>query len=1488
MNYRITQSRLLYVYSIGDERHKDLLKIGEVFVDNEVAASEDADDLRKAVREQLARRPYMKGVKYLLEYVECTTYNDTKCYSALDVHSCLENSGVKPKYLDKINGVKADIWHHVELEKVKLAIRAIKEGKKSFNGTGKRGRSKIVFRPEQKAAIDATVKHFRSKTGKRFLWNAKMRFGKTTSALEVVRQLESRATLIVTHRPVVDAGWKEDFDWIMMDEKTSEGKPLYTYLSRNQEGDGEGQGINFSKLMKEVRDGKKRVVFFVSMQYLRLSELVGGKNTDPLKKDILNYDWDLVMVDEAHEGISSTRGDEVMKKLNEHGSQFLMLSGTPFNLLEKFEEGQIYTWDYVMEQEAKRNWEEKHFGDPNPYAVLPKMEILTFTMSDMLKQKVGGEGGFKFHEFFKVWTGNPKEDGKEMPGPEYEGRFIHEAEVKKFLDMLVKNSNETCYPFSTPEFRRNLAHTFWLLPYVKEAKAMEELLKKHPVFGKKFKIVNVAGDGNIEDIGGKALEAVKDAIAQNKRTITLSCGKLTTGVSVPQWTGVLCMKGSENTPASTYMQTIFRVQTSAVIDGRQKSDCYVFDFAPDRTLTAVAETAKYHVIAAGGKKAKQLKNTQKEEEEHLQAFLKLCPVISMDGAKMGRHFSANDLFVKLKDVYVERAVKSGYSDNSLYNPEKLLNLTPEQEEALGNVHDLLGSMPGQWKPEGITVNKSGLIDMTNADDVQYVYWRTDLKERPATPSFGTEKSEKGAPLPAESGWEIEKPEVTAQEPYLYISGTAHRDGEWEEYIKPVLRYIWTDPSKKAEKTEEQKKREEENKEKRARMSVLRGVSIRIPLLVYGAELKDNAIEGITIDNFTSLVDDRSWEEYMPKGFTKETFDLLKDCFDRSIFSGAATRIRQMVKSADDLSTEDRIFQIAKIFSFFHNPDKETVLTPWRVVNMQLSDTLGGWCFTNEDFTAPYRQLNKYDEEVQSVRFVDRGEVTKEVFEDDKARILEINSKTGLYPLYMAYSIFRSAKEPQYRKIDLTGARGDHRGEEGGYARQAQNDEVIWSDVLKDNIFVVCRTDMAASITRRTLAGFKNLDMNVKCYKRELPVNDLIKAGVLKKEGAGVTKAGDNYLLDGNENKECDMIDVLRANPDLFKEDVVEGRDYWHVYSAIPTKPNEDINNMKFTAIVGNPPYQIMDGGAGASAKPVYNMFVEAAKGISPSYITMIMPSRWFAGGKGLDAFRENMLKDERISKIFDFVNAKDCFPTASIGGGVNYLLWDNKHKGNCQITTIRGNMKDSMSRRLDQFDVFIRFNTSVHTLAKCQGANSFATLVNTRNPFGISSNVRGGENGELRLISSAGESRIPITETLEKNPLVSKYKILMSKVTAEHAGEPDKNGQFKIVSRTEIIGPNDVCTDSYLIIGANDDIDVVRNEYKYLCTRFARFLLMLAVSSINLSPDKFKFIPLQDFSKKSDIDWNKSITEIDHQLYKKYGLLSDEVAFIESIIKPME
>ncbi|MDE6265996.1 MAG: Eco57I restriction-modification methylase domain-containing protein [Muribaculaceae bacterium] len=1293
------KAKLIYVFRIPDAAHSDCVKIGEAtFEDGNITLPPNSSALNKAAKARIDQYTKTAGINYDLLHTEIAIFVRNGKLGAVndkEVHDVLLRSGVKRKQFPHVNG--ANEWFVCDLETAKKAIAAVKEGRKALQGHEiSIGQTPIIFRPEQREAIDKTLKQFQN--GNQMLWNAKMRFGKTLSALQVVKEYGNfRRVLILTHRPVVDKGWFEDFGKIFYD--TDE----YAYGSKSN-------GDTFRSLERRARRGECRYVYFASMQDLRGSELVGG-NFDK-NNDIFSTPWDLIIVDEAHEGTQTELGKAVMKELTKEKTKVLRLSGTPFNLLDDFKEEEIYTWDYVMEQRAKAQWDIDHPGDHNPYAGLPRLNIYTYDLGRLMNEFADEDIAFNFREFFRTND---------------VGEFIHKSHVENFLNLLTKTDEGSMYPFANKRYRDIFRHTLWMVPGVKAAKALAEMLRNHPVFGL-FKIVNVAGDGDEERDYYDALKEVEDAIGKDPdqtRTITLSCGRLTTGVSVKPWTGVFMLSGSFNTAASAYMQTIFRVQTPATINGRVKEDCYVFDFAPDRTLKVLAETAK--ISTKAGKQSVG-------ERQQLGEFLNFCPIISIEGSQM-KQFDTEQMLQQLKRVYVERVVQNGFEDGYLYNDE-LMKLSDIDIKKFEKLKAIIGQTKAMKKTNDITVNDQGLT-----------------KE------------------------------------------------EYEEKKK-------LEKKKKRELTEEEKARLAELKEKKkgrdTAVSILRGISIRMPLLIYGADITDEDKQ-LSIDNFTDLVDDLSWEEFLPKGVTKEIFNQFKEYYDPDIFTAAAKRIRQMARAADNLTVEERIERIAGIFSTFRNPDKETVLTPWRVVNMHLSDTLGGYTFFNKDFS----------ETIEEPRFVDRGDVTADVYTPD-SHLLEINSKSGLYPLYLAYNIYRS----RLRNSTFS-------------PETLEEHQAIWDKAVAENIFVICKTPMAKAITRRTLLGFRKGKTNM-------------------------------WAPD-------DLINKIKNQPELFIKKVGDlvGK------------------NVKIKAIVGNPPYQVMDGGAGVSAMPVYNLFVDKAKSLKPDYISMIMPSRWFAGGKGLDGFRGDMLNDKRVRAIYDFINAKDCFPNASIGGGVNYILWDRNYIGLCTITTIRGDKKDTEERPLNEFDVFIRYNAAIHIVKKCISDDTFSTLVNARNPFGLSSNIRGDRVGEIHLISSQGSSYLPAATISYNHPLLNKHKILMSKVTAEHAGEPDKNGQFKIVSRTEIIGPKEVCTDSYLIIGASDSREIVENEYKYISTRFARFLLMLAVSSINLSSDKFQFIPIQNFTKDSDIDWNQDVEGIERQLYKKYRLNDNEIAFIESMIKPM-
>lgn len=1338
--------KVIYVFSMPYETHKGLLKVGEATLNTDIKPDNlvpNCHELNLAAKKRIDSYTKTASTSYKLEYTEIAIKMDAGYsfpFKDKDVHNVLMNSGV---HKVQPNGLTGEEWFATNLEMVKAAIKCVKEGKASISSGSLSVQEEcnpVDFREEQKDAIEKTLVTF--KKDNEMLWYAKMRFGKTLTALEVIRRCQYRRVIIVTHRPVVDDGWSEDFKKIFYpgnsendyhyERKTKDSSYIF-----DEKTDSEND-LKIRKLDKE----SKHFVYFASMQDLRGSQIVGGNFNK--NNAVFAIDWDLIVIDEAHEGTQTELGDNVIKKLRKNNTKVLALSGTPFNLLNQYSEENVYTWDYVMEQKKKNEWDISHHGDHNPYADLPQMHIFTYDLGERLKKYLSDEydtKAFNFKEFFRTWYKGPN-NKRDLPQGAVEGKFVHEKDVISFLDMLVKEDSESGYPFSTLEYRDMFRHTLWMVPGVKEAKALSEILRKHPVFSN-FGIANVAGEGDKYEADHlrDALELVRKTIKNNKYSITLSCGKLTTGVTVKEWTAVLMLSGSYSTAASQYMQTIFRVQSSGTIEGKQKTDCYVFDFAPDRTLKVLAETV--HLSRKPGK-------SQQKRREAMTEFLNYCPVIAISGSKTQK-YSVESMMEQIKHIYAERAVNSGFDDESIYNDE-LLKLDEIDASKFNNLKKLIGTSKASQIKNEVVVNGQGLTD----EQIEH----------------------------------IEDPEPSTQ-------SKQYTSEEMEERLK---KKIAKEARKKA-------------------IDILRGISIRMPLMIYGADVPID--EDIDIDRFVEIVDDESWKEFMPSGVTKEVFASFIKYYDRDVFIAAGKRIRKLAAAADKETPTRRVIQIADIFRHFKNPDKETVLTPWRVVNMHMSDTVGGWCFFNDKFEDDTQEVKN---RLTEPRFVDRGIVTETVF-NENAKILEINSKTGLYPLYIAYSFYKQRME---------GMSDDDWEPEDCYT--------FWNEVIQDNVYVICKTPMAKSITRRTLCGFSDISINAHYFD--------------------------------------DLINMLKNKSEQFKKRILKGS-YW----------KKEVDEMKFDAIVGNPPYQIMDGGGkGYSAKPIYNLFIEAAKSINPNYISMITPSRWFAGGKGLDSFRSEMLADQRLEKIIDFIDNEMIFKGVGIAGGVNYFLWNKDYWGECEFTSVRGNTRSTMKRDLQEYDILVRNNAAVRLLRRLQNDSSrkMDDVVFARNVFGISSGVRGVTERDaehpIKLYSSEKSNSmtstyISLKDVVKEKEIISKYKVIMGKVVPR-GGEVgiDPSIGYRAITTVQVLYPDSVFTDSYLLLAVFDSENEAVNFAKYMTLRFPRFLLHETYSSMNISKGNFRFVPFLDYTK----EWS------DEKLFEQYKCDSEEIDMINSVMRPLE
>ncbi len=337
----------------------------------------------------------------------------------------------------------------------------------------------------------------------------------------------------------------------------------------------------------------------------------------------------------------------------------------------------------------------------------------------------------------------------------------------------------------------------------------------------------------------------------------------------------------------------------------------------------------------------------------------------------------------------------------------------------------------------------------------------------------------------------------------------------------------------------------------------------------------------------------------------------------------------------------------------------------------------------------------------------------------------------------------------------------------------------------------------------------------------------------------------------------------------------------HAYRFIHTDNPENLfPDMRFDVIIGNPPYQLSDGGFGKSAKPIYHLFIEQAKKLNPRYILMIIPDRWFAGGKGLDEFRTKMLEDNHIRYLVDYTNANEVFPGVDIPGGICYFLRDKTYCGDCEVTTINNGVQNTAKRKLNQFDTFVRYNEAATIISKVKSRESifFDTQVSSRKLFGLATNIQPFNEGDIRLVYNGGQGFYWRKDITTGADLIDKWKVITSKVSYDHAGQPDKEGKRRVLSRLEILPPNAICTETYIILGAYTNKMEADNLITYMKCRFTRFLIAQLSFSQDITKDRFAFVPMQNLGE----EWT------DDKLYTKYGLTNDEIAFIESMIRPME
>jgi hypothetical protein len=1246
-----------------------------------------------------------------------------------------------------------------------------------------------TLRTEQWQAVEQAKNYFDTHENGEFLWNAKPRFGKTLASYDLAKRLDAKKVLIVTNRPAIANSWFDDFEMFI---------DGYYFISETSSLSNR-PAITRKQFISTSADQPQ--ITFLSLQDLKGSKYFGG-NHDKLQW-IADLEWDLLIIDEAHEGIDTSRTDAAFTIIKRRHT--LHLSGTPFKALanNKFPQEAIFNWTYLDEQKIKKaEAEESEIGD---HADLPDLKLYTYRISQMVADEVN-EGveiddenrdfAFDLNEFFA--TTNQK--------------FVHEVDVKAFLKNLTTN---TKYPFSTPELRDQLRHTFWYVGNrVDSVKALEQLLKTDEVF-KEYKVIVAAGDGKSfneeeEDFAGneKSFDKVKAAIKENPKTITLSCGQLTTGITIKEWSAVLMLTDIK-TPAQ-YMQAAFRAQNPYRFyendELMAKESAYLFDFAPTRVLEIYDQFAN-----ALNPKAVNGEITESERKQNIKELLNFFPVISEDVNGQMVELDAEKVLTFPNALAATEIVKARFMTNLLFN-DNIKNVFhfPKEIEAI------LDKMPVEKNKRIEAAKKElDLDDARKEENAKQTkinensgvilgekIYRTNI-ERVVDNALNAETSEETLETLPGKVAELTEP-VIAKYKEVYKATNAEIDGirkNVEEKIKlavaeyehaeikdatalkeKLTKVIEQDlVSANVEKSETaavektQKTKEDEVRDH------LRAFTRTIPMFI----MANSAKEAVTIDTFDTEISDKDFLDLT--SITKDEFHMLRDGFDyeedgeRKTFGGVFDRykfnasiaefVAEKRKRADYFTSEEDIFELI--------PSQKTnqIFTPRRVVTLML---------------AGLEQENP------------------DLFRRTDSTFIDLYMKSGLYITEIVKRLFANTR--------------DRYGSDAECVRH----------ILENQVYGLAPTGVLYDITRSFIFGF---DDNHRIRTKNFVQHDLLPE---TRDGSATAKIAQ-----------------------LF----VNGR------------------NMKFTAVVGNPPYQITT--ETNFATPVYHLFFEAAKSLDPDYVSLIHPARFlFNAGATPKEWNKQMLNDAHLSIPLYEPNSQKIFSGVDIKGGVCITSWNkNKLSGG-----LGGNFAayEELRSVLEKVE-FGGFEDIILSQTKTSKPidKLFPTELRIRPNYfekfpGIFKTEK--KNDFVKIIGLEKGNRR--TERYIKTDLINDSNLGNWKVFL-----PESNGSGAIgeVMSAPVTGePLTGCTGSFIQIGSFDNQKEADNCMKYIKTKFCRAMLGTLKVTQHNPKSTWKNVPLQDFTDKSDIDWSKSVSDIDKQLYKKYGLDNKEIDFIETHVKEMK
>lgn len=1313
--------------------------------------------------------------------------------------------------------IKSDIQHRPDLGKEWFYFNGTPDRSKTLFNTFREqgftalqtseGKIPYTLREEQSDAVAKAKNYFEIHENGEFLWNAKPRFGKTLATYDLAKQISAKKILIVTNRPAIANSWFDDFE-VFVDS--------YHFISETSSL-AERKSISRDQYNSFV--DKKPFFAFLSLQDLKGSKYFGG-GKDKLKW-IADLDWDLLVIDEAHEGIDTERTSSAFDFVKRKNT--LHLSGTPFKALanNKFSSDAIFNWTYLDEQAKKR--EELEEGESGAHTDLPDLQLYAYRISQMTADEVN-EGieiddqtrdyAFDLNEFFA--TKNQK--------------FVHEDDVRNFLKNLTSN---TKYPFSTPELRDELRHTFWYVGNrVESVKALEQLLKQDEIF-EDYKVVVAAGDGRSfgeeeEDFNAneKSFDKVQKAIKANPKTITLSCGQLTTGVTVKEWSAVLMLTDIKSTPL--YMQAAFRAQNPYRFtengEMKVKKSAYLFDFAPTRVLEM------YDEFANGlNPKATNGEITEADRKQNIKELLNYFPVVSEDVNGRMIELDAEQVLTFPNALAAAEIVKARFMTNLLFSDhikgvfhfpkevEDILDKMPVEKnkraEKAKSTLDLDDARKiEQDKQKKINDNSNVILgDKIYRANIERVVDNALNYETPeeTIESLPDQVSAIAEPLIAKykqtykaTNAEIDELRKVTEEKIKLVA-TEYENSEIkdpESFKENLIKAIEIDLVESNVKQQEakvveavQKTKEEEVREH------LRAFTRTIPMFIMANSTK----EEITIDNFDDEISDEDFIDLT--NITKQEFHKLRDGFDyeedgeRKTFDGVFDRYKFNASIAEFIAEKqqraDYFTNDEDIFELIPNQKNNQIFTPRKVVKMMIDGI-----------------------EAES----------PELFQRTDSTFIDLYMKSGMYITEIVKKLFTNTRHNYSSDADCL------------------------KHILENQVYGLAPTGVLHGITTSYILGF---DTEHTISGKNFAEHDLLPE---TKDGTAATKPAQLFGNGGNM--------------------------------------------MKFDAVVGNPPYQDVATGDSTQAPPVYHLFLSSAYKIADT-ACLISPARFlFNAGATPSAWNKKMLTDSHLKVLSFEQDSSKIFPGTDIKGGIAVTFRNtNSDFGAIEVYTSFPEL-NSILQKVEGVS-----ERSLSEIIYGQNAYQFTKTLHDENPIAKSQLSKGHERDVITNAFETlsyvfydekphdGETYIQISGRINN---LRRNKFIKASYIKEHENLnkwkvfiPKANGSGAIgeVLSTPLIGePLIGHTQTYVSVGKFDTKNEAVACMKYIKSKFARAMLgILKITQDNPAP-KWRCVPLQDFSSNSDINWSKSMSKIDQQLYKKYGLNQEEIDFIESRVKAME